>query len=338
MKRTIAWLAVLYLAATIGIPLAVVQLAHLLPIKPGLTATELVVYLHETSSLQRMNLEDYVRGVVAAEMPASFNVESLKAQAVAARTYAVGRLRGLGGRGCDRNKDADVCADPTHCQGWLSDDELIRKWGYLDYLVYRRKVSEAVEATGGIILTYEGSVIDPVYHANSGGVTENSEDVWTVSVPYLRSVTTVHEKGSPHYRDTFSFTVTDAERLLGIDLVEKRETIEVIDGHEIKVIEQGNISPESVEIVDRSENGHVRLVRLGDSLLHGSEVRQRLGLPSARFTIETLADRLIVTTIGYGHGVGMSQYGADRMAEHGYDYQEILRHYYTGVQLAKLVQ
>ena len=337
MKRTIAWLAVLYLAATIGIPLAVVQLAHLLPIKPGLTATELVVYLHETSSLQRMNLEDYVRGVVAAEMPASFNVESLKAQAVAARTYAVGRLRGLGGRGCDRNKDADVCADPTHCQGWLSDDELIRKWGYLDYLVYRRKVSEAVEATGGIILTYEAR--------NRPGVSREQrrrDRELRGCVDCERSVSPIGDhgprEGSPHYRDTFSFTVTDAERLLGIDLVEKRETIEVIDGHEIKVIEQGNISPESVEIVDRSENGHVRLVRLGDSLLHGSEVRQRLGLPSARFTIETLADRLIVTTIGYGHGVGMSQYGADRMAEHGYDYQEILRHYYTGVQLAKLVQ
>jgi stage II sporulation protein D len=338
LRRTIAWLAVLYLAATIGIPLAVVQLRHLLPFRPSLTATEVVVYLHETSSLHRMNLEEYVRGVVAAEMPASFNIESLKAQAVAARTYAVARLRSLGGRGCDRHKDADVCTDSTHCQGWLSDDELIGKWGYLDYLVYRRKVSEAVEATGGIILTYEGGVIDPVYHASSGGVTENSEDVWAVSVPYLRSVSTEYEKGSPHYRDSFSFTVTDIERLFGIDLVEKRESVEVIDGHEIKVIEQGNISPESVEIVDQSENGHVRLVRLGDSLFEGSEVRQRLGLPSARFTIETLTDRLIVTTIGYGHGVGMSQHGADRMAAHGHDYQEILRHYYTGVQLAKLVQ
>lgn len=338
MRRTIAWLALLYLAATIGIPLAVVQLWHLLPHGPDLTVTEVAVYLHGTSSLGRMSLEEYVRGVVAAEMPASFNVESLKAQAVAARTYVVGRMRSLGGRGCDRHPEADVCTDPTHCQGWLSDDELTRKWGYLDYLVYRRKVSEAVEATGGIILTYEGRAIDPVYHANSGGVTENSEDVWTVSVPYLRSVTTAYEKGSPHYRDTFSFTVADIERLLGIDLVEKRETVEVIDGHEIKVVEQGNISPESVEIVDQSENGHVRLVRLGDSLFLGSEVRQRLGLPSARFTVDTLPDRLIVMTIGYGHGVGMSQYGADRMAENGYDYQEILRHYYTGVQLAKLVQ
>lgn len=321
-----------------GIPLAMVQLWHILPFRPEPVGAEVVVYMHETSSLCRMDLEEYVRGVVAAEMPASFNLESLKAQAVAARTYAVGRLRSLGGRGCDRHQDADVCTDPTHCQGWLSDDELIRKWGYLDYLVYRRKVSEAVDATSGIVLTHGGTVIDPVYHANGGGVTENSEDVWSVSVPYLRSVMTDLERGSPHFRDSFSFAITDIELQLGVDLVEKTESIEIIDGDAIKVIEQGNISPESVEIVDRSENGHVRVVRFGDSLLTGSEVRQRLGLPSARFTIEALADRLIVTTTGYGHGVGMSQYGANGMAEQGYDYREILRHYYTGVQLAKLVQ
>lgn len=331
------WSIALYLLAIIGVPLAVVRVWHLIPYWQRHDAIEIVVYNHETGVLTRMDLEEYVRGVVAAEIPASFHPESLKAQAVAARTYVVGRLRSRGGRGCDHHPDADICTDPAHCQGWLPDDGLVAKWGYLDYFVYKGKIAEAVDATRGIILTYDGAVIDPVYHANSGGVTEDSEDVWSVSVPYLRSVRGDFEKGTPHYRSSYSFGVSDLESLLGVSLVDKSEAVEVIDGHEIKVILQGNLSADSVEVVDQSENGHVRLVRLGDTVFTGPEVRQRLGLSSARFTIEVLPDRLIITTIGYGHGVGLSQHGANAMADIGNDYREILRYYYTGVQLAKLV-
>lgn len=338
MRRIAVWSIALYLTAIMGIPLVVVKLWHLIPYRPDRAGVEIAVWSHETNLLIRMDLEDYVRGVVAAEMPASFHLESLKAQAVAARTYVVGRLRRQGGRGCDRHPEADICTDSAHCQGWLSDDELVSKWGYIDYFAQRSRIAEAVDATRGVILMYAGRVIDPVYHANSGGVTENSEDVWSVSIPYLRSVGSDFERGSPHYRDSLSFTVSELETKLGVSLVAKSETTEVIDGHEIKVIDQGNISADSVEIVDRSENGHVRLVRLANTVLTGWEVRQRLGLPSARFTIEPLKDRLIFTTIGYGHGVGLSQHGANAMAILGSDYRQILLHYYTGVQLAKLVQ
>lgn len=331
------WSIALYLAATIGVPLAVVKFWHLIPYWHRHDSIQVAVYMHETGALDRMDLEEYVRGVVAAEMPAGFHQESLKAQAIAARTYVAGRLKRQGGKGCDRHPDADICTDPAHCQGWLSDDELVDKWGYLNYFTYKRKIAEAVDATKGIILTYDGAVIDPVYHANSGGVTENSEDVWSVRIPYLRSVRGDFELGTPHYRNSYSFGVLELESMLGVDLVDRSESVEVIDGHEIKVVVQGNLSADSVEILDRSENGHVRLVRFGEAVLTGPDVRQRLGLSSARFTVEVLSDQLIITTIGYGHGVGLSQYGANAMASLGNDYRAILLHYYTGVQFARLI-
>jgi len=333
----VIWCIAFYALATIGIPLVIVKAWYIIPYWREPDGIKIAVYMHQTGELCTMDLEDYVYGVVAAEMPASFHLESLKAQAVAARTYVAGRLRSRGGKGCDRHPQADICTDPTHCQGWLSEDELLQKWGYLDYFAYKRKIAAAVNETRGIILTYDGTVIDPVYHANSGGVTENSEDVWSVRIPYLRSVRGDFEKGTLHYRDSFSFSVSELESLLGISLVERNETTEIIDGDAIRVVVQGNLSADSVEVVDQSENGHVRLIRLGEAVFTGPELRRLLSLPSARFTVEVLPDRLIITTIGYGHGVGLSQYGADAMADLGRDYSDILRHYYTGVQLAKLI-
>src|SRR5690606_23147314 len=152
---------------------------------------------NEEDRLVLVPLETYVRGVVAAETPPTFPLEALKAEAVVARPYAVRRMRVFGGAGCDRHPAADVCTDPGVHQAYAGDEELRRRWGSLRYPAYRQRVEQAVEATRGLILMYDGRPIDAVYHSTSGGRTEAAEHVWGEAVPYLASVPSPYEERSP---------------------------------------------------------------------------------------------------------------------------------------------
>jgi stage II sporulation protein D len=279
------------------------------------------VYDHMQKRIIKMKLEEYIKGVVAAEMPAAFEKEALKAQAVAARTYTVGRLTSMGGAGCSSHPEADICTDPTHCQAWYPKDVLLKRWGLIGYYRYWKKISTAVEETRGLIITYKGNIIDPVFHSTSGGKTENSEDVWQNRVPYLRSVVSKYETHSPKFTETVSIPIQDFIKKLKEEYPDIELTKEALK--------------DAINVVEWSEGGRIKYIRLGNKVVKGTDVRRIFGLNSTNFRWKIDRESIDITTIGYGHGVGMSQYGADGMAKNGSNFAEILKHYYTGVDIDK---
>ena len=281
---------------------------------------QLKVYHHQTEEIMELYLEDYIVNVVAAEVPAAFEMEALKAQAVAARTYAIWKA--------NRNEEspqhpgAILCTDSTHCQAWASLEDLKERHGRSWIKKYLPKIKEAVEATRGLIMTYDMKPIEPLYHSTSGGKTENSEDVFSNRVPYLRSVDSPYEERSPVLVDHKEFTFDEFYALLK----EGRPDLE---------LKEKNLKGQ-MEILSHHEGGSVKEIKIGNEVFTGREVRQLLALRSAKFTFEIKGKVIKFTTRGYGHGVGMSQWGANGMAEKGSTYEEILAHYYFGIKLGKI--
>lgn len=253
-------------------------------------------------------LEEYVVGVVAAEMPAAFPVEALKAQAVAARTYQVRKM--------EENGSQEVLYDVG--QAYCTVEEQKVKWGD-NYAIYGNKIRGAVGATAGEIMVYEGSPILAVFHAQSGGKTEAAENVWSKPLPYLKSVDSKGDEKAPQNTVEVVFSQEDAERKLA--------TLG-------KIEEKGKKF--TVEIVERSQAGYVQKVQAGGLSLTGKQVREALGLRSANFTVEKRGDTFVFITHGYGHGAGMSQYGASFLAEDGKNYKEILKHYYQDISFQNI--
>ena len=315
MKKFIVFAVILIIIVTLGLPLLVNLLTG--P-EPEAENMKVRLYHHDSGQIEEIALNEYVTGVVAAEMPAEFPVEALKAQAVAARTYVLKRL--LSGGVVNReHPEADVCDDHRHAQAWLSQEQMKERWGVVNYYRYYYKIRQAVDATGYTVITYRDDLIDPVYHSACGGRTENSEAVWKYNVPYLKSVNCPYEN-DPRSVQRVSYTLAQAQKALGINL----EAVPVAAGS----------SP--VKPVEQTETGRVKTVRAGDVDLPAVLVRERLGLRSTNFSCQLQGDKLVFTTVGYGHGVGMCQYGAKGLAEHGYSHQEILEHYYTGVNVEEL--
>lgn len=310
--------------ALCGLFLSLFFLLFLLPLTlskcgPAPQGITVRLYLKEAKKVITLDLEEYIMGVVAAEMPANFHPEALKAQAVAARTVTVRRLKRFGGPGYPAVPGADLSDDVNDSQAWLSKQQLIVKWGFINFLGNWRKIAEAVEVTRGQILTYQGQPIDAVYHSTSGPRTEASEAVWGVALPYLRSVECRFDQHSPKYSQEQAFTLSEVQSLLQL----------------------GKVSPTSagrpfVQILTQTGSGRVESIRLGDQVFSGTELRRRLGLNSTYFQCRHDGERLIFKTTGYGHGVGLCQYGADGLAKQGRDYRQILTYYYQGVQLSKL--
>ena len=265
-------------------------------------------------------LEEYLFGVVASEMPASFSLEALKAQAVSARTYAAKRIAACGGKPCGRH-GADLCSDSACCQAWKSREALMEQWGAnADF--YAAKMDEAVRETAGIIALYDGAPIDALYFSNSGGTTESAEDVFGGDVPYLVSVSSPGEEHAAHYTDLFTYTPKAFAKTLNKAFPKAGlKTADLSD---------------QIEVLARSEGGGVTKLRLGGTTVTGRAFRGALNLPSADFTITFSKDEMRVETRGFGHGVGMSQYGANAMAADGATFEEILKHYYTGIALGTL--
>lgn len=279
------------------------------------TGREITLYLHETGQRVTLPLEQYLVGVVAAEMPASFHIEALKAQAVAARTYTLTRLNGGCSSGCD------LCSDSKCCQAYDTDEACRKKWGS-SYASNIQKIRESVIETEGEAIYYDGKLIEALYHAASGGMTEDSENVFASARPYLRSVDSKNEVGSSH--------ITDEERLT------RKEFVKAVNAAWPKAKLSADKLEDQVKITKRFESGRVESMRLGGATATGRELRGALELRSANFTIKYTKSDVIIDTRGYGHGVGMSQAGANGMAEDGATYQEILKHYYTGVEIEKI--
>ncbi len=281
------------------------------------------VYVNKEKKIVEMELEEYVKGVVAAEMPAEFEPEALKAQAVAARTYVLGRYEKIYNDEQMLHEGADICTDPAHCQAWVSKSDAMKKWSFFSSKKYWNKISDAVESTKGRIITYNDKIANPVFHSNSGGRTENAEDVWDgCVVPYLKSVVSKGEDASKEYKTTVSFKTSDFKNRL------KKEY------PDIKFTSSNLIK--SIKILNYTEGGRVKTLQIENIKLKGTDFRRIFSLRSANFKIEGKKDSLNITTIGNGHGVGMSQWGANYLAKSGKDYEYIIKYYYLGVELSSI--
>lgn len=249
-----------------------------------------------------LELEDYVTGVVGAEMPALFNSEALKAQAVIARTYAL-----------KANSMGRTLSDNESTQSYKDNGELAGIWGS-NYSSYYSKIKDAVNSTKGIYLTYNGNYIEAVYHSTSNGRTEDSSNVWGNSYPYLVSVDSVYDNSNPSFSISKSFSYSDISSKLGINVSSNTE----------------------FNILGYTSGGRVSSISVDGTEFSGVSFRSMLGLRSADFDIVKNDEGVVITTRGYGHGVGMSQYGANGMGKAGYSYSDILLHYYPGVSIEQL--
>lgn len=314
---------------TLLIPMLIITSCELnVPIrdKPKVETVEsdmsLTVLNHETGEIMELDLEEYLLNVVAAEMPAAFELEALKAQAVAARTYALWKIISFKDKENPNHPGADLCTSHTHCQEWISKEDLRESHGRLWMYQYWPKIEKAVAETRGIIMTYDMKPIEPLYHSTSGGQTENSEDVFSAAVPYLRSVSSPYEERSPVLVDKKTIKISEFISALN----EKDPEL----GLKEKSLEK------QMSILEKNDGGSIRKIKIGNGEFTGREIRELFGLRSANFTFEVEGEEIHFTTRGYGHGVGMSQWGANGMAERGHSYEEILKHYYLGITLSKI--
>lgn len=257
------------------------------------------------------DMQDYLVGVVAAEMPASFSPEALKAQAVAARSYAIYTSEG------SKHGQGQVCTDYKCCQAWNSQEQLKEKWGE-NYDEYMEKIRTAVEETRGEYLCYQGKAVFAAFHSSSAGATEDSGQLWA-QLPYLVSVESPEtEANVPNYISSLSLSALDFRDSL-------------LHAHP----EADFTGDESTWIgeIRRDGSGRVEAAVLGGVEMKGTELRSLFGLRSTAFELEYMSGSFKFTVTGYGHGVGMSQYGANVMAQQGESYRDILAHYYPGTEL-----
>ena len=276
--------------------------------------TQICVYDHRADKRVMMDLEEYVVGVVAAEMPAAYDFEALKAQAVATRTYT---LYGMVHGGCHTDPEADVCTNSKCCQAYSSPERMQSSWGN-DYVKNYNRVAQAVMETAGEVLVYDGKLCDALYHACSGGQTEDSENVYANAIPYLRGVESPYE--DPMREEDVDFGEDAIAELIAAKYPESGITYENVRN--------------GIEIKSTYPSGRVKELRLGKTVITGKQARSLFGLRSAMFTFRWGEEKIVFHTKGYGHGVGLSQNGANGMAKHGSAYREILLHYYTGVTIA----
>lgn len=261
----------------------------------------------KTGKIERIPFEVYIRGVLSGEMPTSFHIEALKAQAVAARSYVLKKMEQ------NINNEYDV-VDTVSNQVYMSDNELKDKWKD-DYVSKINKITTAVMETSGQYLSYDGSVAEAFFFSTSTGKTENCEEVFSQKIPYLKSVDSKWDaEVSPVFSEDNTFPLNEFYQTLGLKY---QPTLKV-------------------EVTKTTSTGRIKELKINDVLFSGSTVYQKLKLRSTFFEITQNGETVKITTKGYGHGVGMSQYGAEGMAKNGYKYDQILKHYYQGVEIKKI--
>ncbi len=275
-----------------------------------------VKLLHtSTNKIEELGLDEYLYGVVSSEMPASYEEEALKAQAVVARTYTLYKII----NSTKKHGEANICDSSTCCQAWISKENRLAKWKEKNRTEYWNKIVNAVNTTQGKMITYNGKPINAFFHSNSGGTTEAPLNVWGGSgYPYLQSVQTAGEDAYSQYSSKATFTKKEFE-----EKIKKEHSNFKID-----------FSKENcIKIKEYTEGNRVKTIQIGNLELSGVEVRNLLGLRSANFKVTIDGENIIFEVTGYGHGVGMSQTGADSLAKQGKNYEEIIHHFYTDVNI-----
>ena len=268
--------------------------------------SNMMIRVKQEDEIVNVPFEDYIVGVLAGEMPVSFELEALKAQAVAARSYVMKKMQ------ANIDKEYDV-VDTVMNQVYLDDEHLQEVWKD-DYTNNINKIKQAVLETFNEYLEYDGKVVDAMFFSTSVGYTENSEEVFTSKVPYLRSVSSTWDSISPVYEVNYTFSLEDFYNKLNLNY---SETLDI-------------------ELLNTTSTGRVKKLKINGVTLEGNTVVTNLKLKSNHFTIKLDNNKIYITTKGYGHGVGMSQYGAQAMALKGYKYDEILKYYYQGVEIKKI--
>lgn len=273
--------------------------------------------LHKkTGEVEQVNLDDYLCNVVSAEMPADYEIEALKAQAVVARTYTIYKINNK------KHENADICDDSTCCQAWVDKETRFSRWEESKRESNWEKIQKCVQETQGQIITYQNQPINAFFHANSGGKTELPVNVWGgTGLPYLQVVETAGEEGYKQYESEVELTQDE--------LIEKLKT-------KYSDISIDFSNQENLKILEYTDSGRVKTVKFGNHEISGIETRTLLGLKSTNFEISKENDKIKFTVKGYGHGVGMSQTGADAMAKQGKNYKEIINHFYSGVEIKEV--
>lgn len=309
MKR-ILFVVLALIFATLFIPLIIVSLLSGTNAPPSDTVS---VYIKSEDKVEEMAINDYLKCVVAAEMPVDFNEEALKAQAVAARTYLVSHMQG---EPSEEHKGADVCSDYAHCQAYISEEERTASWGDAAKANWE-KINGAVEATDGLIIKYDNKPISAVFHSTSSGKTERAADVWGEDIPYLQSVDSQGDERSPKYTSEVRLSIDEFKRIAS-------ENIEGVNW------DNGLYSN-----IERSDAGGIITLDIGGQNIKGTKFRSMFDLNSTNAEINEGGGAVTMSVRGYGHGVGMSQYGANYLAGEGMGFEDILKSYYTGVKIGK---
>lgn len=271
--------------------------------------------LHASSGeVEELDLDTYLLGVVSSEMPVDFEDEALKAQAVVARTYTLYKITNG-----SKHENADICDDSKCCQAWITKEKRFERWDEDKRQSNWTKIENAVNSTKGKIITYEGKIINAFFHSNSGGTTDTATDVWGgTNYPYLQAVQTSGEDAYTQYSSEVSLS--------------KEEFVSKIKEYHSNFTIDFN-SKDQIKILEYTEGDRIKTIKIGNLNLSGVEIRNIFGLKSAKFEISIESDNINFKVVGYGHGVGMSQTGADSMAKQGNNYEEIIKHYYTGVEI-----
>lgn len=259
---------------------------------------------NKSSAVEQMDLNTYIVGVLLGELPADFDVETMKAQAVVARTYALKRQTTA------QKHSGAVCTESACCQAYCGIDDYLAKGGRQETV---DKVTSAVNATAYQILTYNNQLIEATYFSCSGGRTEDAVAVWGAEIPYLQAVDSPGEEQAAHYTDSVQFSKQEFANLLQINPKGQLATW------------FGNVT--------YTNGGGVDTIVIGGKTFQGTDLRKLLGLRSTAFTVTVIGDSVHIVTKGFGHRVGMSQYGAEAMAVRGENYAQILSHYYPGTAL-----
>jgi stage II sporulation protein D len=321
---------VILLAVSILLPMILVKIFYdkapeqaapipIIPLDTDNSHINVSIYISKKKTVETVPLESYVRGVLAAEMPAEFEMEALKAQAVAARTYIIRRI--IEKDYSQVPAEGAMVTDTVTHQAYLSEEDIGRNWDPEDYSANLSKLNRAVNETKGIIMTYENKPIQAAFFSTSNGYTENSEEYWQDYMPYLRSVPSPWDAEiSPKYKTTSTYELKTFYNKLGINSI------------------PASSNGSTIQVLEKSNGNRIKQIQIGGKMFTGREVREKLGLNSSHFTWEFNNGQIVLTTYGYGHGIGMSQYGANGLAKEGKRADEILKYYYKGIQLKKLTK